>query len=213
MCGMNIRPNNPIGFDRLISLKAKWRPLDCSSEPGVLSGSLNFSHQVIGRSEDAPIKFRLELTGAEMLVRCPADSLVLEESVLQPSVRDRESSKTNVNNEGVEIGTGGGKYGAQQGTTTQQKVSEGTPFIATTHDSAGNPIFEFKSELNASLYGPVWNEVKTFAKLKSLKIPKPYDPEPVLFVRAYSDDLKIIQPIIKNEKADWGGRKVAISDW
>jgi len=100
--------------------------------------------------------------------------------------------------------TSGGKFAARQGRTTQQTTSQNSPFIVTTQDASGNPIFEFKSDLNASLYGPVWNHVQTFAEVKSLKIPKPYDPEPVLFVRAYSDDLKITQPVIKSKKSHLG---------
>lgn len=204
---MNSRPNNPIGFDRLISLKAKWNRFHESNGAGTLSASLNFSHEIVGRSDDAPITFRLELTGAELLVRCPTDTVVMEETVLQPLARERETSQTVSDGDNVEVGIGRGTYGARKEKTTHHKVSQVSPFVATTQDASGNPIFEFQSELNTVLYGPVWNGFKTVAQIKSLKIPKPHDPEPVLFVSAYSDDLKISKPVIKNEKSRLGWQK------
>lgn len=204
---MVTRPNNPIGFSRLVSVKARWLPFTSATDPGVLTASLNFSHEIIGADKESPVKFRLELTAAELLVKCPADTKVVDHTVLQPTLRESEINRRHTDESSLGLGTTGGTLAGRVSNETEQTTAHKSPFVATTQDDENNPIFEFSAEGTGSLRGPVWDETKTLVRLKSLKAPKPYDPCPMLNLRAYSDDFKIIKPVIRDKKSRIGWNK------
>lgn len=195
----------------LVSLEAWHAPLN-TNEGSDLLVDLVFKEGRFGGEKDDKVKFRVRLTGAELVVKSntnpnlkvPKSSVSRDGAAIQGETTYEKSAASQatgnlkgiakVNKSGVNLdlsAEGEAGFAKSDNTNTKLTMQHGATLIEHSTDEDKNHCWRFSSSTGSVIAGKVWNEPKRLLQLQQATVTKETDTVSVI-MRCAKENIEIL---------------------